>query len=148
MEYGLEFEHWGFLPHASEKNSLRVHCPMSPQGMTLDFRSIPAITTQADFTYAVTLDTISITDTGKGRASVTNDIEAVLRKIEYWHQGSIAAFKIMYRDEHGVWDGVRWDGNHPVFFTLGEPDERRAIRKLRLFFQKVIRTPAETLFDW
>ncbi|MBV8277377.1 MAG: hypothetical protein JO170_19250 [Verrucomicrobia bacterium] len=46
--------------------------------MTLDFRSVPAITTRADFTY-------SITDTGKGRASVTNDIEAVLRKVEHWH---------------------------------------------------------------
>jgi hypothetical protein len=37
------------------------------------------------FTYSITLNTISITDTGKGRRSVTNDIEAVLRKIEYWH---------------------------------------------------------------
>jgi hypothetical protein len=27
------------------------------------------------------------------------DIEAVLRKIEYWHQGSVAGFKIKYRDE-------------------------------------------------
>jgi hypothetical protein len=59
-------------------------------------------TTQADFTYHITPTTISITDTGKGRRSVTNDIEAVLRKIEYWHQGSITAFKIVYRDEHGV----------------------------------------------
>ncbi len=48
-----------------------------------------------------------IVDTGKGTRSVTNDIEAVVRKIEYWHQGSIAAFKISYRDKDGVWDGVR-----------------------------------------
>ena len=53
------------------------------------------VTTQADFTY-------SITDTGKGGRSVTNDIEAVLRKIEYWHQGSITGFRIMYCDETGV----------------------------------------------
>ena len=33
--------------------------------------------------------------------SVTNDIEAVLRKIEYWHQGSIVGFKILYHDEQG-----------------------------------------------
>jgi hypothetical protein len=52
----------------------------------------------------------SIVDTGKGRRSVTNEIEAVLRKIEYWHQGSIAGFRIVYRDENGVWDGVSWDG--------------------------------------
>jgi hypothetical protein len=30
-----------------------------PQGMTLDFRSVPAITTQADFIYSITPDTIS-----------------------------------------------------------------------------------------
>jgi hypothetical protein len=49
--------------------------------------SLPAIATQADFTYSTTPDTISITDTGKGRSSVKSDIEAVLRKIEYRHQG-------------------------------------------------------------
>jgi hypothetical protein len=50
--------------------------------------------TQADFTYAITPDTISITDTGKGPLPVASDIEAVLRKIEYWQQRSIAGFKI------------------------------------------------------
>jgi hypothetical protein len=98
--------------------------------MTLDFWSIPAITTQADFGYKITPTTISIIDTGKGRVSVTNDIEAVLRKIEYWHQASIAAFKIMRRDEHGVWDGVRWNGKHAAFFAVGETDEMKARRKL------------------
>jgi hypothetical protein len=43
-------------------------------------------------------------DQTKGKLSATNDIEAVLRKIEYWHQGSITAFKIMYRDAAGIWD--------------------------------------------
>jgi hypothetical protein len=69
--------------------------------MTLDFRPGHESVTQADFTYSVTPDTISITDKGKGRLSVKDDIEAVLRKIEYWHQGSIAGFKIWYRDENG-----------------------------------------------
>ena len=41
---------------------------------------------------------------------MTNDMEAVLREIMYWHRGSLAGFKIMYRDEHGVWDAVSWDG--------------------------------------
>jgi hypothetical protein len=40
------------------------------------------VLTQADFTYSITPSTISITDAGKGGRSVTNDIEAVLRKIE------------------------------------------------------------------
>jgi hypothetical protein len=34
--------------------------------------------------------TIKIRDTGKGRKSVGDDLEAVLRKIEELHQGSIA----------------------------------------------------------
>lgn len=72
---------------------------------------------KVNFTYSVTLD--------------TNDFEAILRKIEYWHQGSIAAFRIMYRDETGVWGGVRWDGQHPAFFAIGETDEKKARQKLR-----------------
>jgi hypothetical protein len=59
------------------------------------------VTTRADFTYKITPNTITITDTTLGKLSVTKDLDAVLRKIEHWHQGSIAAFKIMYRDEHG-----------------------------------------------
>jgi len=75
-------------------------------------------------------DVIAITDLDLGNKSVTNDIENVLRKIEYWHQGSIAAFRIMYRDSEGIWDGVHWDGNQATFLYLGETDERRARAKL------------------
>ena len=52
---------------------------------------------QADFTYAITPNTIEIQDTGKGKKSVAEDLEAVLRKIEYWHQCSIARYRITYR---------------------------------------------------
>jgi hypothetical protein len=52
-------------------------------------------------------DVIAIVDLDLGNRSVTNDIENVLRKIEYYHQGPITAFKIMYRDSEGVWDGSR-----------------------------------------
>jgi hypothetical protein len=86
--------------------------------------------TRADFTYKITPNTVTIIDTTLGKLSVTNDIEAVLRKIEHWHQGSIAAFKIMYRDEHGVWNGVRWNGQRAPFFALCETDERKAMSKL------------------
>jgi hypothetical protein len=102
----------------------------SPRAIGFDSRVGSEITPQADFTYSITPDTISIIDTAKGRLSVTNDIEAVLRKIESWHQGSIAAFKIMYGDESGVWDGVRWDGQRAAFFALQEIDERKAKSKL------------------
>ena len=65
--------------------------------MSLDFKAAGQPTTKADFTYSITPDTISITDTTKGRLSVRNDIEPVLRKIEYCHQGLISGFKIMCR---------------------------------------------------
>ena len=39
---------------------------------------------------------------------MTEDIEAVFRKIEHWHQGSIAKFKIMCRDGKGF--GIAFDG--------------------------------------
>jgi hypothetical protein len=37
-------------------------------------------------------DWIIIADTGKRKCSVADDLESVLRKIEYWHQGSITKF--------------------------------------------------------
>src|SRR5262249_53084171 len=86
-----------------------------------------AAATRADFTYKITPNTISITDTTLGKISVTKDIDAVLRKIEHWHQGSIAAFKIMCRDEHGLWNGVRWNGQRASVFTLCETDEKKAM---------------------
>ena len=68
-----------------------------PQVMTIDFRPGNEPVTQADFTYSMTPDTISISNSGNGRLSVKYDVEAVLRKIEYWHHGSIGGFKIRYR---------------------------------------------------
>ena len=51
-----------------------------------------------------------IVDTGKGAKSVTDDLEAVLRKIEARHQGSVAGFRIMYRDIAGNEHPINWDG--------------------------------------
>ena len=47
--------------------------------------------------------------------------------IEYYHQASIFGFKIMYRDSEGIWDGIRWDGEHPSFFALRETEEGRKL---------------------
>jgi hypothetical protein len=69
---------------------------------------------QADFTYEITVKTIKILDNGKGAKSVAEDLEAVLRKIEGWHQGSIAGFSISYRDTQGAWHQVSWDGKEAV----------------------------------
>ena len=65
--------------------------------------------TRAEFTYHMTPATISIT--GKGRLSVGKDLEAVLRKIESWHQAPVTKFRIMARQGQDTWwYGVRWDG--------------------------------------
>jgi hypothetical protein len=49
---------------------------------------------RADFGYSIL---ISIVDLNLGNRSETNDIEHVLRRIEDYHQGSIAGCRIMYR---------------------------------------------------
>ena len=88
------------------------------------------VTTQADFTYSISGNVISIVDLNFGNRSVTNDIENVLRKIEHYHQGSISGFKIMYRDSEQTWDGVHWGGHRASFFALRETNEGRARAKL------------------
>jgi hypothetical protein len=65
---------------------------------------------QADFTYTMTPDAVKIQDSGKGKKSVADDLEAVLRKIEHWHQGSIARYRISYRSTQGTEHLVDWDG--------------------------------------
>jgi hypothetical protein len=55
---------------------------------------------------------------------------ALLRKIEYWHQGSIATFKIMCRDGTGFWSRVQWDGETALVLVLGKTNEREARKKL------------------
>jgi hypothetical protein len=64
--------------------------------------------TRAEFSYHITPATISIIS--KGRLSVGKNLEAVLRKIEYWHQAPVTKFRIMARQGQGTWLGVRWDG--------------------------------------
>lgn len=54
---------------------------------------------------------VEILDTGKGKKAVADDLEAILRKIEYWHQGSIPRFRISYRSPQGAKRSVEWDGN-------------------------------------
>jgi hypothetical protein len=69
-------------------------------------------------------------DSGSDSRSVSEDIEAVLRKIGHWRQGSITRFKIMCRDGTGLWHGVRWDGKTAFCFALEETDKREARMKL------------------
>src|SRR5215469_12357185 len=74
------------------------------------------------------LNRIKIVDLNRGTASVTNDIENVLRKIEAWHQGSIAGYQIMYRDADGYFDGVEWTASTLDFSLSGRPTKPRQKR--------------------
>ena len=65
---------------------------------------------KADFTYSMTPATVEIQDTGKGKKSVADDLEAFLRKFEYRHQGSIVRYRISYRGTQGTEHLVEWDG--------------------------------------
>jgi hypothetical protein len=60
--------------------------------IVIDFKPAGEPGTRAEFSYHMTPATISIT--GKGRLSVGKDLDAVLRKIEYWHQATITKFRI------------------------------------------------------
>lgn len=54
------------------------------------------------------LDAIKIGDTGKGMKSVSDNLEAVLRKIEHRHQGSIVGYHISYQNSQGTEHVVKW----------------------------------------
>jgi hypothetical protein len=98
--------------------------------MVIDFKPGEQPSTRAEFTYHMTPATITIT--GKGSISVGKDLDAVLRKIEYWNQAPVIKFRIMVRQGHGVWHGVRWDGKTAASFPLNETDEAKAMRALLL----------------
>jgi hypothetical protein len=104
---------------------------MHPQiQMVIDFKPTCEPSTQAEFSYHMTPATITIT--GKGSISVGTDLEAVLRKIEYWHQAPITKFRIMARQGQGAWHGVRWDGKTATSFQVNETDDTKAMRTLLL----------------
>ena len=103
--------------------------------MNLEYRTSYAnfanpIVTQVALPYSMILNLVKIRDTGKGAKSVTNDVEHVLRKIEAWHQGPIAGYRIMYQDTEGFWDGVEWSGGQARLFAIREIDEAAAEKKL------------------
>jgi hypothetical protein len=104
---------------------------MHPQNqMVVDFKPASEPGTRAEFAYHMAPARITIT--GTGSISVGKDLEAVLRKIEYWHQAPVTKFRIMARQGQGGWHGVRWDGKTPISFPLNEKDETKAMQALLL----------------
>ena len=63
----------------------RVSCRYA----TYPARQLNRSACQADFTDTMVLGVVRIQDTGKGKKSVAEDLEAVLIKIEDRHRGSI-----------------------------------------------------------
>ena len=96
----------------------------------IDFKPGDQPGKRAEFSYQMTPATITIT--GKGNISVGKDLEAVLRKIEHWHQAPVIKFRIMARQGQGAWHGVRWDGKAAAIFVLNETDENKAMQALLL----------------
>jgi hypothetical protein len=109
-------------PEQPASRSVQGHSSKLPrrEGMsktnaiTLDFKCEGTPRTKADFAYHMSPDTIEIVDTGRGKLSVADDLEAVLRKVEYWHMGSIAAFKIRFLGKNGTRHEVQWDGERAL----------------------------------
>jgi hypothetical protein len=70
-----------------------------------------------DFSYSMRGKMISITGLMPGKGTFIEEIEKVLRKIEHYHQGSIASFRILYRDVEGLGGEIRWDGEHAAIVS-------------------------------
>jgi hypothetical protein len=62
----------------------------------------------ADFKYSMRGKVISITYLGA--KSIEDEIERILRRIEYSHQGSVKSYRILYQDADGLGGEVMWDG--------------------------------------
>ena len=101
---------------------------MHPQNqMVIDFKPAEEPGTRAEFTYHMTPATITIT--GKGSISVGKDLEAILRKIEYWHQAPVTKFRIIARQGQGTWHAVRWDGKTAIFSRWMKGMKRKPCRR-------------------
>jgi hypothetical protein len=61
--------------------------------------------TAADFKNSMRGKVISITYLDA--SSINEKIERILRKIEYWHQGTITSYRIVYRDAAGLGGEVK-----------------------------------------
>ena len=91
---------------------------------------------QADFTYPMDVKAIKIQDTGKGAKSMAEDLQAVLREIEGWHQGSITGFRDhVSRVQTDA--GTEFDGTASTRRSLRSGKERKCRREKALASQSI-----------
>lgn len=85
----------------------------------------------ADFEYQILNDVVVIYDLNLGGRSVTNDVHNVLETIEK-DIGDFKGKRIIYRDSHGVFDGIATStsGEFFNFFTLNVTTLDAAMKKL------------------
>ena len=115
-----------FLPRPLYAVAPRFSPQMSNK-IAFDTDSPEPTRTRADFAYKTTSPVISIVDTGLGKCSVTEDIEAVLRKTEYWHQGAISPSRSCARTAKDF--GTEFTGTaekHPLLLWARPTSEKPA----------------------
>jgi len=49
--------------------------------------------------------------------TINHEILRILRKVEYWHQGSIRSFRILKQDADELGGEVKWDGENAEIVT-------------------------------
>lgn len=72
----------------------------------IGLRSTDDTTVPEDFKYTMRGKEIWVTYSG----AIDKEIARILQQIEYWHQGSITSFKILYQDVDGIGGEIKWDG--------------------------------------
>ena len=70
--------------------------------------SSDSTTVPTDFKYRMQGKVITITYSGAGL--IHKELGRILRTIEYWHQGSVTCYRILYNDAEGLGGEVKGDG--------------------------------------
>lgn len=88
---------------------------------------------KSDFTYHIResrgTNVLVIIDLDQGGASVTNNIEAVVKSIAADLGEDIYKRPIIYKDSMGICDGIDGTNLASPFYHIGETDEARAAAK-------------------
>jgi hypothetical protein len=81
---------------------------LSRESKQITLGSSDSTTAAEDFKYSMRVKLISITYLGSG--SIHEELGRILRRIEYWHQGPVKSFRMLYKDADGLGGAAKWDG--------------------------------------